>query len=127
MRVECEEDLKVVPGLRWEVDEDGTVIARPQGQNKAQAKDHLFFWGPGRLGIYVERRTKKSFAHAIAGYLKGKTCFEPGEPRIGDQDGILVCKPGAIGDIPKIFMKSQARADVGMTNLQKIKRRSPCE
>jgi hypothetical protein len=97
-----EEDLKNVPKLRWKYDVDGTVIAKAAG--KKRKRDHLYFHGPGILGIYYERDTPLATTMARKDYMRAMWVLS--EQR-GDLDGTIqfICERPE--DIPAPFFRSR--------------------
>lgn len=109
MKINTEDDLKAVPGLRWRLDEDRTPIAT--SVCKARARDHLYFHGPGKLGIYLERKNAISFGGAWRHYAKtiearGGTILTQ-DCQLGDADGTLVFLAPSSKTIPRLFLTSQ--------------------
>lgn len=97
------------PFLRWMPDEDGTVIVK--AVRRKHARDHLYWHGPGILGIYYERDTPVQARNAMDWYLRRSgPAFRIIE---GDQDGLVLFLAWCEDDIPGIFKKSRSRQAQG--------------
>lgn len=117
MKLETEGDFKAIPGLRWHLDEDGTPIAK--AITAKLRKCHLYFHGPGKLGLYYEYPTEQATRFG-RNYWKSKCrVFLPNLEQPGDFDGILIFKPEKLGDIPPVFFRCKR-----ISNLPKKPRRS---
>jgi hypothetical protein len=99
--MKTEEDFRAVPKLRWHVDSDGCAIATSNVM--ARSRDHAYFHGPDKLGIYVERKTPLAFKYAIKAYRRQANVI--GE-QLGDVDGILVISADRI---PKCFFRGNQK------------------
>ena len=107
MLFSTEEDLKAVPGLRWKLDDDRSVIATTV--REWFPKDHLYFHGPGKLAVYYEAPTRRR-ATARRKWWIGK--FPTGrlvDERRGDLDGILVFRVDEAKEIPREFLLGKRR------------------
>lgn len=112
MKLQTEEDFKEIPRLRWKLDEDGTPIAVTI--QKKLKRDHLYFHGPEKLGIYYERKTIREATAALAWWKKRITGdFLQEFP--GDFDGIITFYPRAI---PKEFLRSAPKGIAKKNALQ---------
>lgn len=108
--IASEEDLKGIEGLRWRLDDDRCVIATTT--SRRNLKDHLYFHGPGVLGIYYERPTQLRAKNARRKWLG--VVREPVEGGIrGDFDGLILFRANGQGDIPGAFLKSGRRVYLG--------------
>lgn len=114
MKLETEEDFKALPGLRWRLDSDRSVIAICAKQKLR--KDFLFFQGPGKLGIYYERASRRGATNANAWWRKRLT-YPTQAPdagvlsdQPGDYDGVILFAARDLLDIPREFFKSRSRA-----------------
>lgn len=97
--MKIENDFRRLRNLRWKLDEDGTAIAT--SFSRARRLDKLYFYGPGKVGLYVERGTRQAFQAAVRWYSK---CSKVLEAFLGDFDGILVLDAG--GPLPRCFFRS---------------------
>jgi len=99
-------DLRRVPRLRHRTDEDGQVIA--VCRKKRLAGDHLYFHGPGRLGVYYQADTRRACTGRLeywTGRLPVGSVDLTASVR-GDFDGLLVFHCRGPADIPDEFLRS---------------------
>jgi hypothetical protein len=80
---------------------DGCAIA--VSRVKGRHRDHLYFHGPSKVGLYVERKTRLAFTSAIAWYRSRTTVLEE---QLGDFDGILVI---SAEKLPRTFFRGRQR------------------
>ncbi len=107
MRFATEADLKTVPRLRWQLDEDLSVVATPK-QNPYR-RDKLYFHGSGLLGIYYTAETRVGATARVKRYrqMLGDRIVRVQD---GDVDGLIIFRAESEGDIPELFMRSAAMA-----------------
>lgn len=108
MELKNEQDFRALPGLRWRQDEDLTAIAYTI--RRKLRKDHLYFHGPGKLGIYIERPTQRGMTSALSYYEAH--CGRILERHLGELDGILVFEAKERADIPSVFFRGRLGAPV---------------
>ncbi len=101
----CESDLKRVPRLRWRLDESRSVIA--VAKRNPYRLDHLYFDGPGLLGIYYEARTGNGATARVKRYreMLGDRIVKV---LAGDFEGLIIFHAGSASDIPPIFFKTRS-------------------
>lgn len=99
-----EEDFRSIPRLRLQKDSDGTYIAK--SINARFSKDHLYFQGPGILGIYYERDTEMSATRSRKAWERKCRNVVPGGME-GDFDGTIYFHPVTEKDIPAEFFKQE--------------------
>lgn len=104
-----EAEFQTIRKLRWKYDFDKCVIAFTV--QKKLCRDHLYFHGPGKLGIYYDRKTKQAASRAHIAWEKKLKEDQIDRKRslIGDYDGIIIFHPAKRGDIPGEFFKQQMR------------------
>ncbi len=107
MRFATEADLKTVPRLRWQLDDDLAVVATPK--RNPYRGDKLYFHGPGELGVYYTAETRVGATSRIKRYrqMLGDRIVRVQD---GDVDGLIIFKAGSEGDIPELFKRSAAMA-----------------
>jgi len=106
--IETDAELRGLQNLRWHVAQDGLTHA--YSNRSALANDHLFWHGPGTLGVYYSRNTRRAATYARSWWERecgtGTVLPNPQQTQIGDFDGILLFKPRTILDIPNLFFKT---------------------
>ncbi len=108
--MKTEADFKEVPKLRWELAEDRTYVARTTSRkNRA---DHLYHHGPGVLGWYYERNTKRKAANALKKILasignRARRVLD------GDFDGTVLFGAEGPSDVPRVFLRRELGATQG--------------
>lgn len=106
--METEQALQSVPKLRRKRSEDGSNIAVTV--KKKLKKCHLYFHGPGKLGIYWEgwKGCTQRQEQTVRRYWLKK--IPPGsliEELPGDFDGIILFKATVPSDIPDDFILTE--------------------
>jgi hypothetical protein len=108
MELNTESDFRSIPRLRIRTDSDGCPIA--VARKRKLAKDHLYFHGPGKLGIYIERGSKLAFTHAVEWY---RTRIGPvDDDQLGDLDGVIAFRFRSVDDIPVVFFRGQQKGNL---------------
>jgi|GEM_PF-6523382 len=115
VRFATEADLKRVPRLRWQLDEDRSVIAITKRMPYRQ--DYLYFHGPGRLGIYYQAQTSNGATARVKRYRKmlGGRIVKVLD---GDIEGLIIFRANSAADIPIVFFKSRTGPTLPQTALQ---------
>ncbi len=98
MRFATEADLKTVPGLRWRLDENLSVVGVPK-RNPYRA-DKLYFHGPGELGVYHTAETRVGATARIKRYrqMLGDRIVRVQD---GDVDGLIIFRAESGGGISR--------------------------
>jgi hypothetical protein len=102
--VENEEEFLKIPRLRIVNAADGTPIAKLVSHKRCL--DHLFFHGPGVLGIYYEYATVRA-ATSARNFWRFRCGRRFVKEFRGEQDGIILFRITRLGDIPREFFISE--------------------
>lgn len=120
---EAEADLRKC-GLRWKLDEDRCVIATARARRLR--RDHLYFHGANKLGIYYERTTQAAATHAFQFWSRQVGANALPATQVGDFDGIVLFRATCREDVPRQFRKGKPKgiAKSGLSSTQEVDRES---
>lgn len=98
--MQTENEFKAVPRLRLRRDTDGAAIA--VCRRKALCRDHLYFHGPGKLGLY-DRPTSRNRRRELSEGLEGEIGHVPrkGPRRLSKRSG-PVCGSWVMLDLGRV-------------------------
>lgn len=99
--MQTDQDLRLVPRLRWRQAEDGMTVARCRPRRIS--RDELYFHGPGKLAIHYFAETRAG-ATAKRRWWKAKLKHVL-EELPGDTEGIIIFEAYSAVDIPKEFFR----------------------
>lgn len=115
--VETEDEFKGWPGLRWHLDDDRAAIAVPI--RRKLARDHLYWHGPGVLGLYYEAASLRPARYRLAWWRKRLLSVGANVVGVlpGEADGIIYFTPSNL--LPSEFIRCAAKGNA--KNLKKGK------
>lgn len=119
--MKTEAEFKATPRLRYRQNPgDGAIEAYSTW--KKLRDDHITFWGPGELAIYVKRPTRRAFRFAMEFWRRQLRKESEATALEGDCEGLLVVRVTSAAEVPKLVLKRALSAEerkVALKNLAK--------